>query len=79
MKRERLINERMKKKLSRAELAEKLEISEVYVRKIEAGVVKPGRDTMLKFEQFYGIGIKTIFPDIFFSINDKKFIKTGTE
>jgi putative transcriptional regulator len=79
VKRERLIKERKKKKLSQAELADKLEISEVYVRKIEAGTVKPGRDTMLKFEQFYGIGIKTLFPDIFFSTNDKKFIKTGTE
>lgn len=79
MRRERLIKERMKRKLTQAELAAKLGISEVYVRKIEASSVKPGRDTMLKFEQFYGFGIKTLFPDIFFSTNDKKFIMTGTE
>lgn len=79
MKRERLILERNKKKKSRSEVAEDLGISEVYVRKLESGSVKPGRDLMLKFENYYGLGAKKLFPDIFFNNNDKKFIKTGTE
>lgn len=79
MKRDRLIKERTKRKLSRSELAVLLGISEVYVRKIESGSVKPGRDTMLKFERLFEIGIKTLFPDIFFIDNDKKLIKTGSD
>jgi transcriptional regulator with XRE-family HTH domain len=79
MKRDRLILERNKRKLTRDELAKHLGISEVYVRKIESGSVKPGRDTMIKFEEFYSLGMKTLFPDIFLTKNDKKFIKTGTE
>lgn len=79
MKRERLILERNKKKLTQAQLAESLGISEVYVRKLESGSVKPGRDTMLKFENYYNLGAKKLFPDLFFVASDKKFIKTGTE
>lgn len=79
MKRERLILERNKRKKTQSEVALELGISEVYVRKLESGSVKPGRDTMLKFENYYGLGSKKLFPDIFFSNNDKKFIKTGTE
>lgn len=76
MKRERLIQERNKKRKKRSDIAIELEISEVYVRKIESGSVKPGRDTMIKFSNYYELGIKTLFPDIFFDIDDKKFIKT---
>lgn len=79
MKRERLISERGKKKKTQAEVAKDLGISQVYVRKLESGSVKPGRDTMLKFENYYGLGAKKLFPDIFFALNDKNFIKTGTE
>lgn len=79
MKRDRLIVERNKRKLTREDLAKILGISEVYVRKIESGSVKPGRDTMIKFEKYYCLGLKTLFPDIFLDQNDKKFIKTGTE
>lgn len=78
MKRERLILERSKKKKTQAEVAKDLGISHVYVRKLESGSVKPGRDTMLKFESYYGLGAKKLFPDIFFVTNDKNFIKTGT-
>jgi transcriptional regulator with XRE-family HTH domain len=79
MKRERLIQERQKKKKDRREVASALDISEVYVRSLENGNVKPGRDTMLKFENYYRVSMKKLFPDIFFIMNDKKFIKTGTE
>lgn len=79
MKRERLIQERTKRKMSRALVAESLGISEVYVRMIENGTVKPGRDTMIRFSEFFEIGLKTLFPEFFLRMNDKKFIKTGTE
>lgn len=79
MKRERLIQERKKLKQSRSQLAEQLGISEVYVRMIENGQHKPGRDLMIKFEKHYGYTMKTLFPDIFLTTNDKKLIKTGTE
>lgn len=79
MKRNRLIDERQKRKKSRKTVAAELEISLIYVRKIENGQAKPGRDLMLKFEQYYGLGMKTLFPDIFLTKNDKEFIKTGTE
>jgi transcriptional regulator with XRE-family HTH domain len=79
MKRERLILERKKKKKTQLEVALDLGISQVYVRKLESGTVNPGRNTMIKFENYYGLGSKKLFPDIFFELNDKKFIKTGTE
>lgn len=74
MKRERLIQERTKRKKTRAELAKALGISEIYVRKIENGDVKPGRDKMVKISEFYGLGLKTLFPDLFAVSSDKKFI-----
>lgn len=79
MKRERLTLERQKKKKNRREVATELDISEVYVRSLENGNVKPGRDTMLKFEIYYKVSMKKLFPDIFLLQIDKKFIKTGTE
>lgn len=79
MKRDRLIQERIKRKKDRREVAVALNISEVYVRSLENGNVKPGRDTMLKFEKYYKVSSKKLFPDIFFVVNDKLFIRTGTE
>ena len=79
MKRERLTSERIKKRKERFEVAEDLDISEVYVRKLEAGTVKPGRDLMLKFAAYYKVNERKLFPDIFFALDDKKLIKTGTE
>lgn len=79
MRRERLIKERTKRSKTQAQVASELNISNVYVRKIEAGTVKPGRDTMIKFASYYRLSVQTLFPDIFFSPNDKEFIRTGTE
>lgn len=77
MKRNRLIEERNKRKKSRKLVAEELGISIIYVRKIENGQATPGRDLMLKIESYYGLGIKTLFPDIFLNKNDKEFIKSS--
>lgn len=66
---------RVNKKLTQQELAEILGISSVYVRKIEKGVVKPGRETLISYETFFNRSMKELFPDIFFIQNDKKCIK----
>lgn len=66
---------RLKHKLTQEELAQKLDISTVYVRKIEKGNVNAGLPTMMKYENFFGISMRQLFPDIFFEINDKEFIK----
>ena len=79
MKRERLISERIKRKKTRADIANELQISEVYVRKIESGDVDPGLKTVRKFSEYFEIGERTLFPDLFFKPSDKKLIKTGTE
>lgn len=74
MKRDRLVSERTKKDHTQAELAKMLGISTIYVRKLESGSVKPGRDTMIKYENYFGLSSKTLFPDIFLIENDKKVI-----
>ncbi|BCJ86506.1 helix-turn-helix domain-containing protein [Effusibacillus dendaii] len=75
MKRERLISERNKKRKTQLQVAQDLDISEVYVRKLESGSVNPGRDTMFKFENYYKVDAKKLFPDIFLRFDDKKVIK----
>lgn len=73
--RERLVDERLKRKLTQKQVAEKLDISEIYVRKIEKGLRNPGRETMLKFEKLYGIQDRELFPDLFQILDDTKCIK----
>ncbi|KSU89835.1 transcriptional regulator [Bacillus sp. VT 712] len=72
--REKLINERLSRDWTQKEVAEKLNISEVYVRKIEKGVRNPGRSTMLKFEILYSTSERELFPDLFQVIDDTKCI-----
>ncbi len=55
-------------------MAERLGISEVYVRKIENGARNPGRETMLKFEKLYAVSDRELFPDLFQVIFDTKCI-----
>ncbi|MGM0853104.1 MAG: helix-turn-helix transcriptional regulator [Bacillota bacterium] len=74
MKRVKLIEIRKQKQLTQKQVAEVLGISEVYVRKIEKGDSNPGRDTMLKFQQFYQYDISELFPDLFFISVDTKCI-----
>lgn len=75
MERRLLKQLRINRKLTQQELAEKLGISSVYVRKLEKGVVKPGREMLISYETFFGRSMKELFPDIFFEQNDKKCIK----
>lgn len=77
MERTTLLQLRKKYKLTQQELAEKLGISTVYVRKLEKGVVNPGRETLVKYESFFKTDMKKMFPDLFFNTNDKKLIKNA--
>lgn len=75
MEREFLKQLREKQNLTQQELAKELDISTVYVRKLEKGVVNPGRETLIKYENHFNKSMKKLFPDLFFSDNDKKVIK----
>lgn len=77
MERQTLLQLRKKHKLTQQELSEKLGISTVYVRKLEKGVVNPGRETLVKYENFFGVDMKKMFPDLFFNYDDKKLIKNA--
>ncbi|WP_163583311.1 helix-turn-helix domain-containing protein [Gracilibacillus saliphilus] len=77
MERKKLLELRKKFGLTQNQLGEKLGISTVYVRKLEKGVVNPGRDTLLKYELFFDKDMRELFPDIFFDKNDKKLIKNN--
>lgn len=61
--------------LTQQGLALRLGISAIYVRKIEKGTVKPGRNTLVVYEKFFEKSMKDLFPDIFFEPVDTKFIK----
>jgi ribosome-binding protein aMBF1 (putative translation factor) len=78
-KREQLVIERNKINKTQEEVAQDLGISEVYVRKLESGMSKPGRDTMIALERYYGISMRELFPDIFLSENDTKRIENISE
>lgn len=65
MKRQRLVEARKSLNKTQAEAAADIGISEIYLRKIENGASKPGRETMLRFEQYYGISMRELFQDIF--------------
>lgn len=75
MERKLLKKLRSDKGLTQQELAEKLEISAVYVRKIEKGDVNAGLPTMIKYENFFGVSMRKLFSDIFFEAVDNKVIK----
>jgi putative transcriptional regulator len=74
MKRRKLIELRKQRNLTQRQVAETLGISEVYVRKIEKGDSNPGRETMVKFQQFYQYELTEMFPDIFLINFDTKCI-----
>lgn len=75
VRRERLIQEREKRSKTRALVAEKLGISVIYLRMLERGSANPGRDVMFRFAEYYGLSIKTLFPDLFTPKSDKKLIE----
>lgn len=62
--RKRLIEDRSKRELTQKQVAERLNISEGYVR-------NPGRNQMLKFETLYSVSDCELFPDLFEVVFDK--------
>lgn len=69
-----LTEERTSRGWSRKDVAEKLMISEIFLRKIESGDRNPGRKTMLRFEQLYGKSDRELFPELFQLSDDTKRI-----
>jgi putative transcriptional regulator len=63
-KRERLIEFR-KAKGFRENVAAELGISEVYLRMIESGAHKPGRDVMFRMSSYFEQPLEILFPDLF--------------
>ncbi|MDV6367354.1 helix-turn-helix transcriptional regulator [Bacillus cereus] len=72
--RKRVTHERNILGLSQKKLAKELELSVVFIRKIEKGVRNPSRETMLKYQNFFGISASELFPDLFYKFNDTKCI-----
>ncbi|WP_221567145.1 helix-turn-helix domain-containing protein [Alkalihalobacillus sp. TS-13] len=66
MERKHLIELRRKQNLTQKELADRIGISTIYVRKLEKGVVNPGLQTMIKYEKYFQKNMKYLFPDLFF-------------
>lgn len=73
--RKRLINERTSRNLTQEELADELNISAVFVRKIEKGDRNPSVKTMKKYQSYFGVRVTELFPDIFNDFYDTKCIK----
>ncbi|WP_408010229.1 helix-turn-helix domain-containing protein [Pseudalkalibacillus sp. A8] len=66
MERKHLIELRKNQNLTQKELANRIGISTIYVRKLEKGVVNPGLKTMIKYENYFQKNMKYLFPDLFF-------------
>lgn len=73
--RSNLIKERKELGLTRLELADKLNIAEITVRKIEEGNRNPSPQMAKKFALFYEKELDYLFPDIFLINFDTKSIK----
>lgn len=63
-RRQRLIECR-EAKGTRIQVAAELGISKVYLRMIETGAFKPGRDLMIRISNFLGEPLEELFPDLF--------------
>lgn len=72
--RKNVINRRIEFGYTRAALAEKLDVSEIHVRKIEEGSRNPSITLMLKFENVLNMSMRELFEDIFLNKNDTKRI-----
>ncbi|EKS8371179.1 helix-turn-helix domain-containing protein [Bacillus thuringiensis] len=66
-------NERLKQKMTRKQLAGKLDISAAYIRKIEDGYM-PRPYIMARYQTVFNRSARELFPDYFAVFNDNKFI-----
>ncbi|NLW90040.1 MAG: helix-turn-helix transcriptional regulator [Syntrophomonadaceae bacterium] len=81
LRRNKLIQARKSREKTLNKAAEDNNISTVYLRKLESGASKPGRDLMIRLEAYYGISMQELFPDIFLPHDDTECIEgmpTGT-
>jgi transcriptional regulator with XRE-family HTH domain len=72
--RELLKEKRKQQGKTQAEIASKIGISTVHYRHIETGHVAPGRDLMIKIQNYYGVPAHKLFKDIFFLPNDVELL-----
>lgn len=77
--RESLKKERKRVGLTQVELAAKLDIAEITVRKIESGDRNPGITTAKKYVEFFNKDASYLFPDIFLPLLDTKRIKNSKQ
>lgn len=68
MKRERMREERLKRGLTYQELGDKVGLSAVYIRKIENGQRTPSLSSAAKLSHYFGLSVKTLYPDVFLGI-----------
>ncbi|EKS8370490.1 helix-turn-helix transcriptional regulator [Bacillus thuringiensis] len=66
-------NERLNRKMTRKQLAEKLGISAAYIRKIEDGYI-PRPYIIARYQTVFNRSARELFPDYFAIFNDNKFI-----
>lgn len=50
---------------TRDQVASDLDISKVYLRMLETGAHKPGRDLMIRLSNYLGQPPEALFPDLF--------------
>ncbi|CUK87269.1 conserved hypothetical protein [Listeria monocytogenes] len=66
---------RNKNGLTQKELAEKVGLAEISIRKIENGERDPSINTAVRISKILNTKMEIIFPDIFLITNDTKCIK----
>lgn len=71
--------ERELRGLTQDQLAKKLNVSEVFVRKIESGSSNPSSAKAVEFAEFFQKPLDYLFPDIFLLSFDTKYIKNRKE
>jgi len=64
-KRTKIIEVRNRLGKTQRQVAADLGVSEIYIRKLEAGASSPGRDMMIKMQQYYKLPMERLFPDLF--------------
>lgn len=77
--RENLKNMRLSKNMTRKELAYELELSEIFVRKLESGASDPSNQTAVALAEYYKKPLDYLFPDIFLLSFDTKCIENKKE
>lgn len=75
MKRKKMREKRLAKGMTFKEVADKVGLSAVYIRKIENGDRTPSLTSAAKLSNLLGLSVKSLYPDIFLENYDTKCIK----